>query len=58
MEVFTHAERTSIGCSPTAVGRMLNLSPLNAIKAPEKGKEAMGKLKWRIGSVLEKRLKR
>ena len=47
--VVVYLAVTRLGLSATAVGRMVNLSPPNALKALAIGEEVMGELKWRVG---------
>jgi hypothetical protein len=44
--VFVYLAVTRLGLSATAVGRLVNLSPPNAVKALAIGEELMRELKW------------
>jgi putative transposase len=46
--VFVYLAVTRLGLSATSVGRMVNLSPPNAVRALAIGEEVMRELRWRV----------
>jgi hypothetical protein len=46
--MFVYLAVTCLGLSATAVGRLVNLSPPNAVKALAIGEDVMRELRWRV----------